>query len=473
MKKNFLMIAGGGGIKTGIAYLLSIISGFTPKYSKAKELFKGERFIPDYDTGEVYIIPMDVDQNSAELKRLNALVEQMKTLRDKCGNAMIKVTLLPNVKFAAKGKSSFNLNDVVGENNVNAPLYTALYSSDQRTYSRKYGLEGDMQAGSLLGSFINDPVLNSYFMSSTNDEITIMIAGSVHGGCGASLLPTVFQILRDYFGRHQVGKGEKPTFSNKPRIGLALLLPCYNYPSTEDGTAVEASEHIIRAKAALPRIRQLGADFTVVAGAAQRVMFKGPGAQDYADIAKGSDKQLNPTLPEEIALSTAIHCFFNGDNEGKEAYIAAETSEFSHFPYGDFLSVSFKRLNILLRMLKLYYTADNAGSTAFSQLMDVTNPVLLDFIESRSSTDLIDGRNNIFTAFTEIGWNIPDNEKNIQPIYGCRSLEPIKNVIEAGAPADSSAILAVDREMHKRKNAASPEEFIGALWKNICTYINN
>lgn len=112
-----------------------------------------------------------------------------------------------------------------------ADLMDLLFSKDEREVTIFEGFRGRPAIGSaIFGKTVNleGPMWKDLYTRALNarnqDDVSLLLAGSVFGGSGAAGVPTICQVLKQELGDN----------INKFRMGLVLLLPYFTYDEVED-----------------------------------------------------------------------------------------------------------------------------------------------------------------------------------------------------------------------------------------------
>lgn len=112
-----------------------------------------------------------------------------------------------------------------------ADLMDLLFSKQERDLTIFEGFRGRPAIGSaIFGKTVNldGPMWKDLYSRALNarnqDDVSLLLAGSVFGGSGAAGVPTICQVLKQELGEN----------INRLRMGLVLFLPYFTYDEVED-----------------------------------------------------------------------------------------------------------------------------------------------------------------------------------------------------------------------------------------------
>ena len=193
-----------------------------------------------------------------------------------------------------------------------------------------------------------------------------------------------------------------------------------------------------------------------------------------AKASNGSEDQLNPLMPEDIAAALLVFDSFIRNGTGAEGYyIDANDSAFNSLPDGGFVSLCVKRLSYFLKIMKYFYLADTdrSGIKNFydDQVKDMT---YFGFVGHFRYSDAEMNRNNLLAAVEELELNCLEDETT-GAVFGVT--ETVDNILDIDRKKKNILRKVYNRVTnHSRpsKDANTAEakerEFAAVLWNAVC-----
>jgi hypothetical protein len=189
-----------------------------------------------------------------------------------------------------------------------AKLMDVLFTDDEQAANLDVGFRGRPAMGSaaLADSLRTLPPFWTRFFKAIEEvkpgaEVKVVLVGSVFGGTGASGIPTIARIIKDW-------KNEK----RRPNVKVAgvLLLPYFHFDEVQEDVAAKSAEFEQNAKAALAYFQETSDLFQSVYFAGESVSAVIP----HSSLGRGS--QLNPPLVTELIAALAVTDFAGTPTDG-------------------------------------------------------------------------------------------------------------------------------------------------------------
>jgi hypothetical protein len=237
----------------------------------------------------------------------------------------------------------FEYNAMYDSDPVLTDLFDVLYTEDEKKLNLSEGFRGRPAIGSAFMSQLNfnslrqdnyqgdyadylkpwANLLEEIDNSIENNDIKILLCGSVFGGTGAAGLPVIARLLHDFFqGQNNTRSRETPR--NKLTLGSILILPYFNFRvsstnTPKDEVYARAPEFALNTQAAMRYYKSQMQDVCDV--------FYCVGDQNRAefDFNVGGEKQTNRAHIVELYAGLAVRDFiYQGKPDSTHKIVFAE-----------------------------------------------------------------------------------------------------------------------------------------------------
>ena len=290
--------------------------------------------------GTLHIMTIDPDTGNGNLNRTKNLLKCLETFQRLdfgTGTPLLKTPLKLNdpVNWSPTDLDS-KLDDVVSytafKDKTVGKLYSALYTSDERSTNLNAGFRGHPSIGAavmaekaLTKDLLAGQMDWKNFIAAVKSDVgearlvKIFLAGSIFGGTGAAGLPTIARLLHDEIFGAECTAG-------KVRVGGALLLPYFSFTPTADdirnsGLFALSDNFLTNTKAALRYYADTGG------GGFDSIYFVGDETMTQVrNFSVGAGNQCNDAhVVDLFAAMGALH-FFHAAH-GRHCYSIARKEQ--------------------------------------------------------------------------------------------------------------------------------------------------
>lgn len=291
----------------------------------------------------LHVMTIDPDTGNGNLNRTRSLLDCLQSFQSLdvgTGTPLLKTHLKLNspLNWTPTTLNS-KLDDVVSypvfRNQPSGKLYSALYTSDERSTNLNAGFRGHPSIGAAVmaeraltqAQLGNEQAWQNFIAAVKSDvgenrPVKIFLAGSIFGGTGAAGLPTIARLLHDEIFGAECTAG-------KVRVGGALLLPYFSFtPTPHDikvsGLFASSDNFLTNTKAALRYYADTGGrGFDAIYFVGDETMTQ------VKNFSVGAGKQCNDAhIVDLFAAMGALHFFHAARDQHCYSIARKESNKF-------------------------------------------------------------------------------------------------------------------------------------------------
>ena len=190
-------------------------------------------------------------------------------------------------------------------------LYDCLYQKNEQGLGLDQGFIGRPSIGAaavLSRALVGEPfwrsILNAVRVAATGEAVRIFLIGSVFGGTGAAVFPTLARLIRKQISASQ---------TTNVKLGGALMLPYFQFAAPAPNTAGARSEAFLeQTRAALNYYHDLVASYPTNKPLFDNIYLAGWSPLiELSYFSSGGREQANPPLLPELYPALAARKFFS------------------------------------------------------------------------------------------------------------------------------------------------------------------